>query len=168
MTVTASGTTGFIVSSFVIGCGATAIFDLWGVLLSTVAGVPRANWGLGGRWFGYLARLKFHHRDITATPPFPAERVVGWTGHYVVGIVYAAALLVIRGPAWASAPTLLPALIVGVVTVLAGWFVMAPGMGAGIANVNTPAPAKVCARQVMNHVVFGLGLYVTAVVWAAL
>jgi hypothetical protein len=166
--VSASGTASFIASSIVIGCGATAIFDLWKVFMSEVMGAPRANWVLGGRWFGYLTRFQFHHQNIGATPPFPAERLLGWVGHYVVGIVYAAALLGIWGMGWASAPTVWPALVVGAVTVLAGWFMMAPGMGAGIANANTPTPAKACALQLASHVVFGLGLYVTALGWAAL
>jgi hypothetical protein len=39
-------------------------------------------------------------------------------------------------------------------------------MGAGIASSRTPAPAKNRLRSLANHGIFGLGLYLTAVVIA--
>ena len=53
-----------------------------------------------------------------------------------------AALLVIWGKGWAAAPTLPPALIVGIVTISAGWFLMSPGMGGGMAAANADTPWK--------------------------
>jgi hypothetical protein len=69
----------------------------------------------------------------------------------------------VGGMAWLSAPTLLPALAVGMVTVIAPLFVMQPAMGAGVASSRTPAPVKNCLRSVVNHAVFGAGLYLAAV-----
>jgi hypothetical protein len=43
-------------------------------------------------------------------------------------------------------------------------FVMQPAMGAGVASSGTPTPLKNCLRSLANHTVFGLGLYVSAVV----
>ncbi len=67
---------------------------------------------------------------------------------------------------WARQPTLLPAMGVGIATVAAPWLVMQPAMGAGIASSRTPAPAKNRLRSLANHSVFGLGLYLAAVVLA--
>jgi hypothetical protein len=80
-----------------------------------------------------------------------------------VGIGFAAALLATCGMAWAGAPSLLPALGVGLASVAAPWFVMQPAMGSGIASSRTPAPARNRLRSLANHTVFGAGLYLAAV-----
>ncbi len=152
----------FIAHSLVIGIGATALFDLWGLALHLAFGLPAPAWGMGGRWFAQVARGQVWHDDISSTPAVPGEAVMGWAGHYAVGILYAAALLAIWGLGWAHAPTLAPALIVGVVTISAGWFLMSPGMGGGIAASKAPNPTKARAMGLLAHVVFGLGLYLTA------
>ena len=61
-------------------------------------------------------------------------------------------------------PTLGPALAVGIGTVAAPFFLMQPGMGAGIAASRTPRPNAARLQSLLTHAVFGLGLYVAA--WA--
>ena len=152
----------FILRSLAIGIGATALFDLWGLALHLAFGLPAPAWGMGGRWFAQVAKGNVWHDDIGRAAPVEGEAAIGWAGHYVVGIVYAGALLAIWGPGWAAAPTLAPALIVGVVTISAGWFLMSPGMGGGIAAAKAENPAKARALGLLAHVVFGLGLYLSA------
>lgn len=154
----------FIWRSLVIGVGATLVFDLWLYALHRVFGLPNANWAVAGRWFVHVAQGRVWHDDIGAEPAVPGELPIGWAGHYAVGIVYAGALLAIWGMGWAAAPTLAPALIVGVVTILAGWFLMSPGMGGGIAASKAESPWKERGLGLLAHVVFGLGLYLTALV----
>ncbi|MEN5081955.1 DUF2938 domain-containing protein [Bosea sp. TWI1241] len=151
-----------ILRAIVIGIGATALLDLWALLLNRTLGQPMANWAVIGRWFAYLPRGRFMHDTIAQTPPVANELAIGWTMHYLVGILFAASLLAIWGPGWALAPTLLPALIVGVVTVGCGWFILQPGMGFGIAASRRPNPGQIRLMGLINHVVFGLGLYLTA------
>ncbi|TGQ96436.1 DUF2938 family protein, partial [Mesorhizobium sp. M4B.F.Ca.ET.200.01.1.1] len=54
---------------------------------------------------------------------------LGWAFHYFVGIVYGIILVVLAGTAWLTQPTFLPAFILRIVTVGAGWFLLAPGIG---------------------------------------
>lgn len=154
--------TEFLYRSILIGIGATAIFDLWGLFLNRVFGLPAANWGLVGRWFCHLAGGKVFHEDIASARPFAHERSVGWIGHYAVGILFAAILLAVTSADWPRQPTLMPALIVGLVTVGAGWFLLQPGMGAGIAASRRPNANRIRALNIAGHVVFGLGLYASA------
>ena len=81
-----------------------------------------------------------------------------------MGILYAAVLLAIWGMGWAHDPTLAPALIVGVVSISAGWFLMSPGMGGGIAAAKADNPWKARGMGLLAHMVFGLGLYLTALI----
>ncbi|WMS42609.1 DUF2938 family protein [Acuticoccus sp. MNP-M23] len=157
----------FLLNSVLIGIGATAIFDVWGKVVAAV-GLPGANWTMGGRWFAYIPRGRLVHDGIANSPSLAGETAVGWVMHYVTGIVFAAALLLIWGVGWADAPTLGPALIVGVTTVLLGWCVMSPAMGGGIAAQKRPDRWTVRAVQLTAHVVFGFGLWLTALALAAL
>lgn len=152
----------FIIRSLIIGMGATALMDLWALTLHLTLGHPAPSWGMGGRWFAHVARGNIWHDDIGQSDAVPNESAIGWVGHYAVGIIYAAALLAIWGIGWAYAPTLGPALIVGIVTISAGWFLMSPGMGNGMAAANAANPWKARGLGLVAHLVFGLGLYLTA------
>jgi len=121
--------TEFLYRAILIGVGATALLDLWALLLNRIFGLPAADWALVGRWFCHLAGGKVIHEDIARAPAFPFELAAGWIGHYVVGIIVAIILLAVAPTGWAAQPTLAPALIVGLVTVGAGWFLLQPGRG---------------------------------------
>ena len=51
----------------------------------------------------------------------------------------------------------------GLVTIVAPWFVMQPAMGAGIAASRTPHPWSARLRNLATHAVYGIGLYLSAV-----
>src|SRR5688500_3296757 len=119
-----------ITHAIVIGTGATAIMDLWLAFLRRW-GVPSLDYGLLGRWIGHVSRGRFWHESINASAPIRHERVIGWSAHYSIGILFAALLLAIWGPGWLDNPTLGPALIVSTATLVAPFLVMQPAMGAG-------------------------------------
>ena len=79
-----------------------------------------------------------------------------------IGIAFASLLPVLCGVAWFRNPALLPALAVGIGTVLAPFLLMQPGMGAGIAASRTPRPAVARMHSLVTHAMFGVGLYVVA------
>jgi len=54
------------------------------------------------------------------------------------------------------------------VTVLMPWLVMQPALGLGVASAKTPNPAGARVKSLATHTVFGLGLYLSALVLAAL
>jgi Protein of unknown function (DUF2938) len=151
-----------VVRAAFIGIGATAVLDLWGALLKHLFGVPSSNWGMVGRWFGHFPRGRFVHHNIAEALPVRGEVIIGWGAHYAIGIIFAALLLATWGLDWARHPTLLPALIVGLLTLVAPFFIMQPGMGAGIAASKTPNPNVARLRSVVAHTVFGIGLYGSA------
>ncbi|MFT3858613.1 MAG: DUF2938 domain-containing protein [Aquabacterium sp.] len=144
-----------------IGAGATAVMDLWLTLLGRL-GVPTLNFAFIGRWVGHLLQGRWRHEAIGKSPPIAGERLWGWLTHYAVGVMFAAWLVGLHGVSWMQAPTLTPALALGVVTVLIPLFVMQPSMGAGFAASKTPTPWQNRLRSLLNHTVFGLGLYAAA------
>jgi hypothetical protein len=144
-----------------IGIGATALMDLWLLVLAGL-GIQAADFALVGRWVGHLARGRPAHDSISTAAPIPHERRLGWLTHYAVGIAYAGMLVAVQGIQWVQVPTLLPALAVGLATLVVPLFVMQPAMGQGLAATKTPAPLWSCLRSLANHAAFGLGLFVAA------
>ncbi|MEO8305036.1 MAG: DUF2938 family protein [Betaproteobacteria bacterium] len=72
-------------------------------------------------------------------------------------------LVVLPSGSWLARPTLLPALLFGVGTVLVPYVVMQPSFGLGIASSRTPHPMQARLKGLMAHTAFGVGLYVCAV-----
>jgi len=155
-----------VLRALLTGIGATAVLDIWSLLLKRLFGIPSSDWSMVGRWLGYFPRGRFVHDSIAAAAPISGELAIGWVAHYTTGIAYAGLLVALWGLDWARQPTLLPALIVGLATVAAPFFIMQPGMGAGIAASRTPNPSQARLRSVINHTVFGFGLYIAAVLTA--
>ena len=77
----------------------------------------------------------------------------------MIGITFAIAFVVLAGNNWLQHPTLIPAIIFGVVTVLMPFFIMQPSFGLGLAASKTSNPAQARLRSLMNHIAFGVGLY---------
>lgn len=100
-------------------------------------------------------------------PPVRGELALGWTAHYAIGVLFAAALVAAAGRGWLAHPTPGPALLAGLLTVAAPFFLMQPGMGLGIAASRTPKPWLARLRSLANHLVFGGGLYFSALALAA-
>lgn len=111
---------------------------------------------------GHLFLGRFFHRSIGKAQPIHGELTLGWITHYAVGVAFAGLLVAIEGIRWTSNPTLIPAVVIGMGTVIFPLFLMQPAMGSGVAASKTPTPVKNCLRSVVNHSVFGLGLFLSA------
>jgi hypothetical protein len=152
----------YILIAIAVGLGATLVMDLWAIFLKRAFNIPSPNYCFVGRWLRYMPEGTFRHSSIAAAPKKPAECTVGWIAHYAIGVVFASSLVLLASPRWLQQPTLLPAMIFGLATVAIPFFVMQPSFGLGIASSKTPNPAQAKFRSLMNHAVFGLGLYVSA------
>ena len=153
----------FLTRGVLIGVGAAALMDAWALFACRAFGIRGLDYALLGRWIGYVPRWRFFHERIASATPIRGERPLGWLAHYSIGIAFAFLLLAIWGLAWARSPTILPALLIGVGTIVAPWFVLQPGMGAGVAASKTPNPQAARIRNLATHTVYGIGLFLSAV-----
>jgi uncharacterized membrane protein YagU involved in acid resistance len=87
---------------------------------------------------------------------------VGWISHYSIGIALALVFAVLTSGDPVARPTLLPALLYGLGTVVFPFFIMQPSLGLGIASSRTPRPTHARLKSLVTHTVFGVGLYVCA------
>jgi len=147
-------------SASIIGLGATLTFDLWALFLKHAFKIPPSNLCLVGRWLRYMPEGIFKHSNIISAPPKRAECTIGWIAHYMIGLTLASVFVALVGNDWLQRPTLIPAIVFGVVTVLAPFFIMQPSFGFGFAASKTSNPTQARLRSLMNHIAFGIGLYV--------
>jgi hypothetical protein len=142
-----------------MGLGATLISDLWALFLKYAFRINPSNFCLVGRWIRYLPQGVVRHSYIGSAPQKSGECILGWIAHYMTGIIFAIGFVTFVGNKWLQHPTLIPSLIFGMVTVLAPFFIMQPAFGLGIAASKTPNPTQARFRSLINHIVFGTGLY---------
>ncbi|HET9211647.1 MAG TPA: DUF2938 domain-containing protein [Thermoanaerobaculia bacterium] len=152
----------YIWGAIAVGVGATLVMDLWNLFLKRAFGIPSLNYCLLGRWLLHMPGGTFRHASIAAAPPKRFECTAGMMAHYTIGIVFALVLVVLTSGGWLARPTLLPALLYGIGTVVFPFFLMQPAFGLGIAASKTPNPTRARLKSLMTHTVFGVGLYVCA------
>jgi hypothetical protein len=150
------------VGAIAVGIGATLLMDLWNLFLKRAFGIPSLNYCLLGRWVRHMPGGTLRHASITAAPQKPLECTVGWISHYTIGAVFALAFVVFTSGDWLARPTVLPALLYGIGTVVFPFFIMQPSLGLGIAASRTPNPTQARLKSIATHLVFGVGLYVCA------
>ena len=156
-----------LVHAVPIGFGATLVMDAWAVARRRLFGIPALDYAMVGRWLGHLPRGRLRHDRIAAAAPVRGERVLGWSFHYLTGIAFTALLLLVARDGWLRQPTLVPALAVGLATVLAPFLILQPGLGAGLFARRTPRPNAARLQALVTHAVFGLGMYLAAFALAA-
>lgn len=147
-----------------LGIGATAFTDLWGLARGPLLGVPAPDYRLVGRWIGHMRDGCFRHASIARAAPVAHESVIGWVVHYLTGIAFGFLLIALAGNRWLARPLLLPALLVGVGTVAAPFLIMQPAMGAGVASSRSTRPGSARLQSLLTHCAFGIGLYATGLV----
>ena len=153
----------YVVDAVLIGVGATLLIDLWALFLKHAFSIRSLDYCLVGRWVLYIPHGKIVHAHIATTPGKPHECKVGWTTHYLIGTAFALLFVLLKPDSWLAHPTLLPALAFGIATVVVPFFTMQPSFGLGIAASKTPHPNKARLKSLMTHTVFGVGLYVSAI-----
>ena len=158
---------GFLWRSIILGVLATAFLDLWNLARALAFDGALPRYDLIGRWLLYMLDGRFVHDSIRAAEPRTGELLAGWGGHYAIGVVFAMMLLGVWGLRWLDRPRLIPAMLVGLVTVAIPYFLMQPGMGSGVAGRLTADPDAARMKVVVSHVVFGAGLYLAGWLMAA-
>lgn len=157
-----------VVGALLVGSGATAVMDAWAFLQKKWFSVPSLDYRLVGRWLGHIPQGRFVHDGIGKAEPVAYETSLGWAAHYVIGMAFCAVLISIWGTDWLRHPTLPPALIVGIGSIVAPFFILQPALGAGFAAGRTPKPWLSRFRSLVAHTSFAVGLYLSALVFSLL
>ena len=144
-----------------MGIFATFIMDfLAGLLAKRKLIYPFISPEAIGRWFLYMFRGKFIHKDINKTPALNNEKLWCLISHYLIGIVLAGIYLflelkepIIRDQMWMP-------LIFGIATVFLPWFWLLPSTGLGFMASKSSNRSLIIRTNLINHTNFGLGLFI--------
>lgn len=145
-----------------VGIAATLFIDLYAFLLAKVFKIPSLNLCLVGRWGLGLLDGKFMHQNIAASPVKHFECVFGWCVHYFIGVLFSFLFILLVGIAWLEQPTLIAACIFGLASVCMPFFVMQPALGMGIMATKSANPFQARLKSSVTHLLFGVGLYLSA------
>lgn len=153
---------GVEVALLMVGSGivATAVGDL---VSRCVFG--KSHWNLVGRWVAGIPQGHFIHNDIKHSPSVPYESVIGWGFHYITGIVYGVLYIGIC-LFTETTPGFISAISFGILTVVAPYFSLMPGMGMGVLARKTPTPIISCLSSLLIHTVFGAGLWLGYIIFS--
>lgn len=143
------------------GLGATLLTDLVGILRHGWS-ATNGFYSLVGRWIGSAPRTGILHEDIRTSPPAPAEALLGWSAHTILGLLFGIGFVLLAGPTALSTPRVWQGLGFGLATVLVPWLIFQPLFGWGVALSKAPEPWRLRLRSVVTHLVFGLGLWLSA------
>lgn len=146
----------------VIGVGATMAMDVWNIFLRRVFRIPSLDYCLLGRWVRHMPGT-FRHDNIKASPSKRYECATGWLVHYTIGVSLAVVFVLIVSADWLARPTVGPALLYGVATLVFPFFVLQPSLGLGVASARTANPTLARLKSLGTHTVFGVALYGCAV-----
>ena len=143
-----------------MGVFATLVIDLWAMVLKHGFKQPTMDWGMVGRWFAYLPRGVVVHRPIGKTDSVAHEKLVGWSAHYIIGIVYAWVYMSLITLVFSMQPTLMTAVAFGLATLVAPWLILQPGLGMGVFARKTPNPGIKRLTSLSVHAIFGVALFI--------
>lgn len=150
-----------ILKIILVGAGATIAVDIW-VFILNIFKIKSLDYRYVGRWIANFPQGKFFHNNIMNTLPVKGELFLGWTAHYLIGITFAFLLIIFYGEVWLVKPTLGPAIIIGVITAVAPLFIMQPAFGFGMGSSKLSNPNMRRIKSLLTHLVYGIGLYLTA------
>lgn len=150
-----------ILKTLLVGIGATLAIDIWVSFLKLFK-IKSLDYRYVGRWVGNFSKGKFFHNKIQDSPPIPHELILGWTVHYLIGITFAFILIAVYGISWLDEPSILPAILIGLLTAIAPFFIMQPAFGFGVASSKLPHPNLLRLKSLSTHLIYGVGLYLSA------
>src|SRR5207248_11593037 len=151
-----------ILRYIIFGIDEKIAIDLWNLFLKRAFSILSLSYCLLGRWLRHMPKGTFRHASIAAAAQKSFECTAGWIAHYTIGVVFAVLFVVLLSADWLTRPTLLPALLYGIGTVVFPLFIMQPSFGLGIAASRTSNPAQARLKSLGTHAVFGVGLYASA------
>ena len=142
----------------VAGLLGTLAMDALNLLFARAGVVLRIDVKMIGRMAVGWARGRFRYGDPSQMGAAEHEGLLGILTHYLIGVGLAVPYvlgwhLVVGGPAspaWA--------VVYGIATTVASWFLVYPSMGLGVLGMSSPDGLKAPLSSLANHLFYGLGL----------
>lgn len=152
--------TSLFIQSIIIGILATLFLDLFSYLRKILFQTKPTNFGFVGRWVLTWFDGQYWHKNITQSTAKSGEMIVGWTVHYLTGIVFVWFFLMLSDLGFYPV-NLLSSIVYGLITTLAPFVILQPAFGFGYFAQQTPQPKLAMKNSLISHFIFGLGIYLS-------
>ena len=151
----------FLIYGLIAGIIATLIFDLFQISLSYAYNINKSKWNLIGRYFiGLIKNNKFFVDNIEEEEIIDNELLIGYLVHYAIGSIFGLFYVSIN-LIFYSEPSLILALIIGIITVLGGWCIIMPyTYNIGFFASKKEEQFQILVQNLIAHFIFGIGLYI--------
>ena len=150
-----------VIEIILVGIFATYFMDfVGGLLVKRKFMQPVIKPEAVGRWFLYMFKGKFIHKDINKSPALKNEKLWSVVFHYMIGIVLAGIYLLLEFKEPTIRDQIWMPLIFGIATTVLPWFWMFPSIGLGFLASKSPNKLSIIKTSLVNHTNFGLGLLI--------
>lgn len=145
-------------------CGiiSTITMDLGSVILTQVRMTDYVQFRMIGRYANGFLRGRLLYDNPMSVEATRFEFAKGIVGHYLIGVFLASLFIFIIAQIKLNAHLLIQAIGYGVISLAIPWVLLSPALGLGLAAKKVPEPnrSKMLRANVVNHVLYGIGLYV--------
>jgi hypothetical protein len=148
----------FLINLVLIGIIATAVMDLWGLVLYFTLGIS-VDWSLVGRLVGNMLEGNFFLYGLENAPAIQHENAIGWFAHYCTGLFYSFCFLLFSYKIMGKKPCFIYALIVSFAFMVVPFLFYQPEVGMGYFAAHASDPNLARLLTVSVHFSFGVGLY---------
>lgn len=148
----------FIVTGVISGVLGTLAMDLLNQVFSRTGLLLKIDMGVIGRMAAGWVNGRFRYNNPSEMKQVSNERLYGHIAHYAIGISLALPF-VFGWDLWVGGPVSPAwALVYGVGTTAASWFLVYPSMGFGVFGRMSPDGMKAALSSLANHLFYGVGL----------
>ena len=149
-----------IVTGFVAGVLGTLAMDLLNNLVARTGLFVKIDVAMIGRMAAGWIHGRFRYEHPDEMEQVPNETVYGYLAHFAIGVGLALPF-VLSWDFWLGGPVSpLWAVIYGVTTTTASFFLVYPSMGFGAFGRRSPEKVKAFITPLANHFFYGVGLSV--------
>jgi len=144
-----------------MGTIATYFMDLLaGILARSKIIYPFISPEAIGRWFLYIFKGRFIHKDINESPELKNEKIWCLISHYLIGIALAGFYLILDLKVGLVQEHVWMSLVFGIATICFPWFWLLPSIGIGFMASKSPNRLQILRTNLINHTNFGVGLFI--------
>jgi hypothetical protein len=147
-----------VIAVLVIGVIGTAVMDLGNILFARFGVISRVDLRILGRMARGWARGRFRYAGPGEMEETHNEAILGFLTHYSIGVGLAIPYLLGWELIVGGSASPAYAVIYGVGTTVASWFLVYPSMGLGVLGLKSPEGWKPAFSSLSNHLFYGIGL----------
>lgn len=152
-----------LLTGIVAGVIGTLAMDLLNNLIARTGVLLKIDVAMIGRMAAGWTRGRFRYGHPDEMERVPNQMVYGYLAHLAIGVVLAVPF-VLCWDFWAGGPASpTGAVIYGIATTAASFFLVYPSMGLGAFGMKSPERIKALITPLANHFFYGVGLAVGVV-----